>query len=1177
MNKRTRRDQLRTNTDSEEESELNMFLREHFGKGSYENAYAFTPKFTDSRKKFPAKSPGINQDDKPRKTLRKSLIAQDAENVETKDDNRYLAPKNDKDRAHLFLPKKKLIRKLVSLVKPNAKKMHLGLWKYVISIKNGGNANTGERIKAYISKDAEIFTKNKAFEACRRDQQDKTLPYERFKIGRETSNISRLEYWGLPKGIVKGFHNNTKIRSLFAWQIDLLRQEGVYDDGRSIVYFAPTSGGKSLPAELIMLRNIFVPSKTRTGVSPYSINAEQKRCVYILPFVSIVNEKTEYLKRICQTSNLRIEAFCSQSENVWTPNVDIAVCTIEKANSLLNKVIEEGTYRNLDIFVFDELHMILDGHRGYQIEYILTKLKALEKLEQERMLEGLDWKGEPRSEDDQNLKSKTFQIIGMSATMGKSEKLSEWLDCDIFESDYRPVPLSEYYISDTKMYNKKHEEVFKFEPHSNFLTVLKTIVRTYFHFRKSVILFCNTKRSCEMLVLKLSKQIENTMTFESKADMKEIYKELEILKGIESLGSPSKRSQEILNARNDILRKLSMTSVGLCDTLKETVPQGMAYHHSGLTDEERNIIEQGYRDGHLLLLAATSTLSTGINLPAKAVIFNMPQIGRALLDKTHYKQMSGRAGRTGFDTFGESILICDKGKSQHLELTKDVLMKGDFSEITLQSTIDFYTLRRLILESIASTAVKSFREIGIFLSQLLKVQLLSQAPCKECEESYHSNKCVFENDENSAFLLDSTLNEEIACYKDKIIEESDKNPEDKKLDEEIIQEFYCINCIYDAVFKVLVHLRRQKFLALSEIRENGSVLPTSLGKACFASSITPEEGLEIFKDLFNARLGLQLSSDLHLCFLVTLCMSPLIEPKWDKYSNRLNHLIPDEEKLLEEIGIDQEQACGWAYFPPSQDYLKVGGSQIYLESKKYCQVREERKFSQTDEPGPNKLDEVHVLRRYVRFFNALIIQDILRETPINVIASTYSINRGIVQQIQLAAVNASGILSCFCERLHWADLTVLFLRINERLNMEVQEELLELMQIKSLKSEKARILYNAGITDPETVHHTSADKLLKIIQEGECFMSKKSNFDRENQYRRKYIETIVSAIKKESMLLVKDFSKKEDLSSSSRSASSAENTYLEIISDEDDLADIDEDDLEELEAQINQEDILDLI
>jgi replicative superfamily II helicase len=251
---------------------------------------------------------------------------------------------------------------------------------------------------------------------------------------------------------------------------------------------------------------------------------------------------------------------------VWTPNVDIAVCTIEKANSLLNKVIEEGSYRQLDIFVFDELHMILDGGRGYQIEYILSKLKGLEKLEEERILEGNNWNGESISPDDWCQDVKKFQIIGMSATMGRSDKLKEWLECDIFESDFRPVPLTEYYISDNKLYNKQNEALVSFPGANNYMMQMKTIISTYFMYKKSVILFCNTKNACEKYALKLSKLIQNSFVFKSDDHMQAIPKELEAVfdPGVKfNPPSPSKKNLEISKGRSEIIRKLTMTSVGL--------------------------------------------------------------------------------------------------------------------------------------------------------------------------------------------------------------------------------------------------------------------------------------------------------------------------------------------------------------------------------------------------------------------------------------------------------------------------------------------------------------------------------------------------------------------------------------------------------------------------------------
>ena len=87
-------------------------------------------------------------------------------------------------------------------------------------------------------------------------------------------------------------------------------------------------------------------------------------------------------------------------------------------------------------------------------------------------------------------------------------------------------------------------------------------------------------------------------------------------------------------------------------------------HHGGLPDAERAVIETSFRLKKLRVLCATTTLATGVNLPARRVIILEPYVGAVALGKGLYTQMCGRAGRYGLDSYdGEAYLISPKGIS----------------------------------------------------------------------------------------------------------------------------------------------------------------------------------------------------------------------------------------------------------------------------------------------------------------------------------------------------------------------------------------------------------------------------------------------------------------------------------------------------------------------------------
>jgi DNA polymerase theta len=167
---------------------------------------------------------------------------------------------------------------------------------------------------------------------------------------------------------------------------------------------------------------------------------------------------------------------------------------------------------------------------------------------------------------------------------------------------------------------------------------------------QQIIVFCPSRAQCHSLcklLIEHMKSLTNTTEY--------------FVNGLFHCKEKEKATIEsIFQSRKESASKLNPVSGSgneLTNLLTSSVELGLAFHHAGLSEEERSAIESLYKKGYISVLVATSTLAAGVNLPAGRVLIKGMTIGTEQLSCVHYRQMSGRAGRTGLTSYGESFLV----------------------------------------------------------------------------------------------------------------------------------------------------------------------------------------------------------------------------------------------------------------------------------------------------------------------------------------------------------------------------------------------------------------------------------------------------------------------------------------------------------------------------------------
>lgn len=146
-----------------------------------------------------------------------------------------------------------------------------------------------------------------------------------------------------------------------------------------------------------------------------------------------------------------------------------------------------------------------------------------------------------------------------------------------------------------------------------------------------------------------------------------------------------------------------------CQRLAACLSFGIAFHHAGLVERQKKLIEEAFRTGIISIIVCTPTLAMGVDLPAYRTIIRdlkrfSPHWGSTSIPVLEYHQMAGRAGRPGKDEEGEAITIA-KTTAEKDAIYEEYVMgevEDIYSKLAVEPVLRTYLLSMIATEFVAT-------------------------------------------------------------------------------------------------------------------------------------------------------------------------------------------------------------------------------------------------------------------------------------------------------------------------------------------------------------------------------------------------------------------------------------------------------------------------------------------
>ena len=384
--------------------------------------------------------------------------------------------------------------------------------------------------------------------------------------------------------------------------------------------------------------NVFIGAPTGSGKTVcaemailrlFSTNPEG-RCVYVTPMDPLAdNSYTDWHNRF-SALGLKVVILTGETgtDLKLLAKGNIIISSPEKWDVLSRRWKQRKNVQNVQLFIVDELQL-LGGENGPVLEIVCSRMRYIS------------------SQLDQPVR-----IVALSSSLANCKDVSQWLgastNCTFnFHPNVRPVPL-ELHIQGFNMTHNASRIVSMAKPTYN--SIIKHSPR------KPVIVFVPSRKQTRLTAIDL-------LTYAAADNQPDRFLHAE--------------PEDIATFLEKIMDK----------TLRETLSQGVAYMHEGLSPGDKRLVESLFDSGAIQVVVAARALAWSLTIQSHLVIIMDTQYYNGKLHAYHdypvtdILQMVGRANRPTEDTDAKCVLLCQTAK-------KDFFKKFLYEPLPIESHLD---------------------------------------------------------------------------------------------------------------------------------------------------------------------------------------------------------------------------------------------------------------------------------------------------------------------------------------------------------------------------------------------------------------------------------------------------------------------------------------------------------